>query len=198
MKADSARASSRGTPRAPPRPPRSAAGPIAGTEPGEERARPRARAPRTVASSTPAARPRQPRAPRRPPIRPRGEEDRQAVGHLITATRPRRRAIEGVRGDSGAAPTSGSSTCVPCTCSIHAGSSGRPSCSCTRRRFSRTASAASPTCRPTLSESNGGALTPPVRSVNAARTPAGAGHSGVRTSGPPPAGLIRPRVRGAR
>src|SRR2546422_473544 len=51
-----------------------------------------------------------------------------------------------------------------------------------RRRFSVTASGASPTWPPTFSESNGGALTPPVRSVKAARTRAGAGQFGLMRS----------------
>ena len=60
---------------------------------------------------------------------------------------------------------------MPCTCSSQAGSAGSPRRSTIRRAVvARPRAGTSPTCAPTLSESYGGALTPPVRSVNAART----------------------------
>ena len=63
----------------------------------------------------------------------------------------------------------------------------------TRARFSCTWRGRSPTCAPTLSVSKGAALTPPPRSVKAARTHAGAGQAGSRHASVPPAGSLTRR-----
>src|SRR6266540_3774732 len=60
---------------------------------------------------------------------------------------------------------------APWTCSAVA-KAGMPSPSTTRSRFVETAEGSSPTANDTFRESNGFALAPPVRSVNAARNPA--------------------------
>src|SRR5258706_9716749 len=82
----------------------------------------------------------------------------------------------------GAPVPSASKTSVPCICCSHRGSAGSPSAARRRRRFSATEPGSSPTPAARFRLAYGAALTPPERSVQAARTLAGALHSGASHS----------------
>ncbi len=158
-------------------------GPIAGPiqarrSPGRDSSAP------TVASRTPAASPRQPAcaAPIADPSAAAKSTGMQSAT-WITQTRPGSRVTTAsARGICALGSVSSLATPAPWTCSSQAGSPGRHSASRVRSRLRATASGSSPTCAPRLSESKGGALTPPLRQVKAARTRAGAGHSGSMSS----------------
>ena len=137
----------------------------------------------TVASSTPAASPRQPAcaAATARPSRAQNSAGRQSATRTAQA-RPRsvvHAASAGGRSASASASASAAvrrKTLAPCTCRSHIGRA--PSSAARRLRFSATSRGASPVAPPRLSDSHGPRLTPPRRSVMAAPMPAGAGQSG--------------------
>ena len=139
----------------------------------------------TVASMTPAARPRQPACAAATPdaglVR---EQDGRQSAVRMAHTRPGRRVTA-----ASADPASDQRarrdrrTRVPCTCDSHIGSAGTPAAARKRRRFSATATGTSPTCPPRLNDAKGtGAHAARPASVESARTLGGAGHSGVSQS----------------
>ena len=155
------------------------AGPIqAASAPGSSPSR------ATVASSTPAASPRQPAcaAATAEPSAAANSTGMQSATWM-THTAPGRRAITASAGCRAASADPIELQDADAVDLLDPGRLGRQGARCahTRRRFSPTASAASPTCAPMLSESYGAVLTPPVRSVNAACTRGGAGQCGLMT-----------------
>src|SRR5450755_288220 len=132
---------------------------------------------RTVAASTPAARPRQPAwaAPITPALANANNTGRQSALR-IAHTRPSACVNDASLLAAGA---SASATSLPCTWRNQQGSPGNFAAAARHLRFSATAAASSPTWLPRFSDSYLPALVPPVRKVDSARTPGGAGQSGV-------------------
>ena len=108
----------------------------------------------------------------------RGEQHGQAVGDHDDAGCPARAVTAASAGDrrSGARTRSMPRPCRAPGSARRARSAGASS-SRSRARFAATCVGASPTCVARLNESQGAALTPPRRVVNAARTPGGGSQS---------------------